>query len=258
MPKVLEDLTNRAKRTSEQKVHHGKYTPDERCLALTVQYHSTSAYNALRKIFNNCLPHEETVRRWYKNIDGNPGFTVESHRVLRRLCTTANQNHKKVVVAMTMDEMAVRKHLAYDKHNDKFDGTVDFQHKSKSSDDLASKALVFMLTAVNDSWKIPIGYFYVNGLSAELRAELITKCFEFLKDLDLEVISLTFDGDPANIKAVEILGAKFSADEDMVCRVCKNAGIFYAGTNGTNSCYCRQCRQCRHQKKIFFRYRNSR
>jgi hypothetical protein len=29
-------------------------------------------------------------------------------------------------------------------------------------------------------------------------------------------------------------------------RVCKNAGIFYAGTNGTNSCY------CRHQKKVFF------
>jgi hypothetical protein len=30
--------------------------------------------------------------------------------------------------------------------------------------------------------------------------------------------------------------------------VCKNAGIFYAGTNGTNSCY---CRQCRHQNFFF-------
>jgi uncharacterized UPF0160 family protein len=44
---------------------------------------------------------------------------------------------------MTMDEMAVRKHLTYDHHNDKFEGTIDFQTKTKSSDNLASKALVF-------------------------------------------------------------------------------------------------------------------
>jgi fluoride ion exporter CrcB/FEX len=40
-----------------------------------------------------------------------------------------------------------------------------------------------MITSVNDNWKIPIGYFYVNGLSALKRTALIKSCFEFLKDL---------------------------------------------------------------------------
>jgi DNA transposase THAP9 len=45
---------------------------------------------------------------------------------------------------------------------------------------------------------------------------LITQCLAFLEELEeMEIISLTFDGDPANIKAVEHLGAKFSPNNDM-------------------------------------------
>jgi hypothetical protein len=66
-----------------------------------------------------------------------------------------------LLVALTVDEMAIKKHVFWDEHTGMFVGYVTF---SKATDEIATKVIVFMTTALNGSWKIPLGYLYVNGL----------------------------------------------------------------------------------------------
>lgn len=54
-----------------------KYEEDVRRFAITLHYFSLRAYNYVRSIFKNCLPHSKTLSRWYKTIDAKPGFTKE-------------------------------------------------------------------------------------------------------------------------------------------------------------------------------------
>jgi hypothetical protein len=56
------------------------------------------------------------------------------------------------------------------------------------------------------SLKIPVGYFFVNGLDHKKRALLLEQCLLFLKDLYADIASITFEGDPVNFKMVEALG----------------------------------------------------
>jgi DNA transposase THAP9 len=186
------------------------FTPELKCFALNLSYFSNSGYGFLRKTLGNLLPAPRTLHYWLQKIDASPGFTTASFQLLQNKITTAKKNGKKFVCALSMDEMAVRKQIKWDKHKNRFIGLVDFDSKG-DNEIVANKALVFMLTAINDNWKIPIGYFNVSRLNHKNRADLIERCFEQLNELDLELASLTFDGDKANIRAVESLGANFSS-----------------------------------------------
>jgi hypothetical protein len=98
---------------------------------------------------------------------------------------------------LSQDEVASRKHVIWCEQKKNYIGHVSF---SSDITELASKALVFMATGVNTSWKVPLGYFYVNGFDGEKRAKLLDECLKFLHNVcdTLEVCSITFDGDGAN------------------------------------------------------------
>ena len=50
----------------------------------------------------------------------------------------------------------------------RFHGTVDMGGgPSRNEEDVASQAYVFMLNAVNGSWKFPIGHFFISSLNSE-------------------------------------------------------------------------------------------
>lgn len=67
-----------------------------------------------------------------------------------------------------------------------------------------------MLVSINESWKLPVGYFLIAGVTAETKANLINICLEKCHDVGVTVASFTFDGCSANLKAAEILGCNFS------------------------------------------------
>lgn len=46
---------------------------------VTLHYKSPSANRYVREIFNNVLPHEKTIRKWYTSIDASPGHVGESY-----------------------------------------------------------------------------------------------------------------------------------------------------------------------------------
>lgn len=73
--------------------------------------------------------------------------------------------------------MAIRKGLDFDGKD--CIGFVNFGNNIHN-DQLAKNALIFMLTCANGSWKMPLGYFLINGISAEKKASLVRNCVEIL------------------------------------------------------------------------------
>lgn len=178
------------------------YSPELRTFALTLHYYSPRAYDYVRKTFNSSLPHRRTISKWYQHVNGEPGFTTEAFSAISNLmkCTTHS-----LLFSLTMDEMAIRRHIEFD--GKKFHGYVDTG--AKIDDDslpVAKEAIVFMVVGVNCRWKIPIGYFLVDGVSASQRANLTKQCLTLLNSVKAKVISFTFDGLPANLCMARQLG----------------------------------------------------
>lgn len=189
-----------------------KFSPEVRKFALNLHFISPRAYNFVRDNFNTCLPHTRTLARWYKNIDGEPGFSTESLEALKLMFKNKKDPSKKVLCCLCFDEMALRRCVEWD--GKKFTGFVNCGQKANEGDNLpvAKEALVFMLTCINGSWKFPIGYFLVDGVTAEQKAELVKLCIDLVSECGIDIITLTFDGCPANFSMAKILGCKLDSE----------------------------------------------
>ena len=66
-----------------------------------------------------------------------------------------------------MDEMAIRKHVEW--HGRNYRGLLDIGNGINESDSLpiARNALVFIVVAINRTWKVPCANFLVNGLDGK-------------------------------------------------------------------------------------------
>lgn len=118
---------------------------------------------------------------------------------------------KQTVCALMMDEMAIRKHVEY--AEGKFHGYVDVGcGRVDDSLPVAKDALVLMVVSINSSWKIPVGYFLVDGLNGEERANLVTQCLHKLHDIGVCVVSLTCDGPSCHFSMMRALGASMTVE----------------------------------------------
>lgn len=118
-----------------------------------------------------------------------------------------------------MDEMAIRQQIEWNKSKQKFIGYVDFGSIIDESENLpvAKYALVYMLTGINQRWKIPVAYFFVNLLTAEERANITRKVLEFVATSGVNVIAMTFDGLSANISMCNKLNANIYNGKSFFC-----------------------------------------
>lgn len=82
--------------------------------------------------------------------------------------------------------------------------------QGEEDETVATQALVFMLVALNENWKLPVGYFLTAGVNAETKSNLIKICLQKCHEVGVIVSSLTFDDCSANFGAAEILGCKLS------------------------------------------------
>ncbi|KAJ6642273.1 hypothetical protein Bhyg_07220 [Pseudolycoriella hygida] len=58
----------------------------------------------MRSTMNKCLPHSHTIAAWYRVINGDPGFTVESLNALTEL--QKNTPHQ-IIFRLVLDGMAI-------------------------------------------------------------------------------------------------------------------------------------------------------
>lgn len=84
--------------------------------------------------------------------------------------------------------MSIRQHLEYDGTN--YSGYVDMGDIACDNTILAKEALVFMVVCVNSSWKIPIAYYLVNGVTAEQKCNLVLQCISTLHRAKMKILVL--------------------------------------------------------------------
>lgn len=180
-----------------------KYPPEVRKFALTLHFYSPAAYKYLRRMFNTCLPHTNTLHDWYKSVEAKPGFTQEA---LDRLSEKVKTSNKILLCSLVVDEMSIRQQKIWT--GKQYEGLVDIGIESNNSDQIATQAYVFLLVSVNESWKIPIAYFFISSFTAENKTNLIKIALTKCHTVGIRVVSLTFDGCKTNISAMKLLGCK--------------------------------------------------
>lgn len=108
-----------------------------------------------------------------------------------------------------MDEMAIRQQTIW--NGRKTIGLVNYRTGTSDVDRVASQAFV-MLVSLNENWKLPVGYFFVDGLTAECKSNLISICLSKSWDVGVSVVALTY---PSNINAVNLLGCQLNEIESL-------------------------------------------
>lgn len=186
------------------KIVKKKLSPELKTFALTLNFYSTKAYNYVRKNFNTCLPSVKTLGKWYCSVDGHPGFTKESLETLR---IKAEQSDAPIYCSIIFDEMKIRNKI------EKTFGYVDFGCTVDSDcNDECTEVLVYFVVPLNGKWKLPIGYFFINKLTADQKVFLLTQAIEHCNKANVIIKAVTFDGCPANISMAKKLGCKLDPD----------------------------------------------
>ena len=191
-----------------------KFDPELRTFALTLNFYSPKAYNYVREKFNKNLPHPDSIRKWYKTVNGEPGISQEALGCLRNMVESYKRQHKTLLCNLVMDEMSIRKHIEWT--GQKFTGYVS-TGVNLDTDQVpeAKEALVYMLVALNFHWKVTVAYYLIDGLTGEERASILNKLLSCIHETGLIVTSITFDGAPSNVAMTRHLGANLSSLESL-------------------------------------------
>ncbi|KAL4156088.1 hypothetical protein QTP88_000123 [Uroleucon formosanum] len=192
--------------------------PILRKFAMTLHFYSPSAYSYVRTIFSKALPDVSTIRKWYSKLDGLPGMTKESFQAISLKVKEMKVNGKQLYGCLVMDEMSIKQHVHWT--GTRHQGYIDFGlgGKTEEMDNLpyAKDAFVIMVVDINTSWKVPIAYYLINGISAEEKANIILNCLQELDTTGVIIKTLTFDGAANNFSMASELEANLQYSEDHI------------------------------------------
>jgi hypothetical protein len=197
---VMKRIMNR----KSVKPSRASYPEELKSFALTLSFYSMKAYSYVRRTFDLALPHPATIRQWYTALNGRSGFTEEAFVALSVRSEEAKREGKKIICSLMFDEMAIRKHVEWD--GKKFVGYVDMGTGiDDDSAPVATEALVIMAVALNCNWKIPIGYFLIEGMTGCERSNIVNQTLLKLHDVGVSVCSVTCDGPSCNFSMNEYI-----------------------------------------------------
>lgn len=165
----------------------GQYPKELRAFAMMLYFYSPRAYEYVRKIYGSNLPCRRTLQKWFESVDGAPGYTSEALSILKIKAKEAKAKNITIVCNLVMDEIFIKKHIEYNVLEKKFYGYVDIgnPYEGESEDRYEAKeALTFILNAVNERWKLPVGYFFINRLSSQEKADILKNMLIFLGNLN--------------------------------------------------------------------------
>lgn len=168
-----------------------KFEPELRQFALTLRFYSPQAYKYVREKWGKLLPHPGSLRKWICSVNLQPGFNKEVFDFLKKRHEL--NGNEKLLCNLVVDEMSSRQKLDIKKGKkygcvnlsipDEKGETMDSDDEEKISDTddeergelppLAKNAFVFLLVALNSSWKVPIAYFFVDTLNGTEKACLL-------------------------------------------------------------------------------------
>jgi len=149
-----------------------------------------------------------------KSSDCGPGYNLD---VIQKLSTTMKNDKNNIMsdVALTIDEMAIRKDLVWDPSRDRYIGHIDYGGDVETlaeDTSLASNLLVLMIVGISGDWKCPIGYMFTDRADSLVQKSFVDEGFKVLENFGFNALSLTTDGNTANVSMFQNYGLKETAD----------------------------------------------
>ncbi len=191
----------------------GAFSEEMKRFATTLKFYSAKAYDFVRSELHLPMPSRRTICRWLSCINGKPGFTSEAWALMAQRLQSSDAYKYKHCVLM-LDEMSIRKHTSWNVHEGVPEGFVDLGTGCVDGDaaPVAKDVLVFMLVGIYGGWKLPVGYFLVCDLTADLQQNLLTECFRLLEEHNIECVAVICDGSYVNQGTFKRFGANFDAN----------------------------------------------
>ena len=115
-----------------------------------------------------------------------------------------------ILCNLVMDEMSIKK--AVELVNDGEYEYVDIADVKDGKE--AGDVLVVMVVCENGKFKIPVSHYFIQSLSGEEKAQIVTENLHALHDTGITITSLTFDSLQSNTTMCNILGAKSTLKND--------------------------------------------
>lgn len=173
-----------------------RYSENVRQFSMAMSYYSPNAYRYLRSVFNDYLPHPRTMRGWLSSVDGSPGISSQALDSLKKKAEEYKSTGKNLLVSMMCDEMSIRKKVNYNSSKNNFTGYATCENQFNQEEGNQNKGLPeaknsFVFMVVGEDFKIPVGYFLLNGLNGYERAALTHLVISKVNETGAKVIALT-------------------------------------------------------------------
>lgn len=174
---------------------------------------SPSAYRFLRKEFNDRIPAPITMTQWMANSDINPkpGILQQSLEVLKRINAEKEATGGRLIGGILWDEMSIRYALRWTNNAMLgFENVPNMSTNDHKNARLATEVIVFMFTAINDSLKIPVAFYFTAPTNSESRYQLAQEIMKTVIGCGVLLTSITFDGHRSNPGVCAMMGANLA------------------------------------------------
>ena len=208
------ELIKNLSKNQYKSLHGQRYSEITKQFAVTLYYHSTKAYEYVRKLLH--LPHVSSIRNWCSSVNCKPGFLRD---VLDELGKKLASGELSSDISIVIDGMAIRKQTQWSRKEQKYTGFVDYGGNAivENSELLASEVLCFMVVGIGGtSWKYIIGYFLIQKVTGEVLAQLVRTALAILASSGFRTWSIVWDGTFVNQEAARCLGCKFGVTYESI------------------------------------------
>ncbi|CAB3234643.1 unnamed protein product [Arctia plantaginis] len=182
-----------------------RYTLNQKIMALVIYKKSPACYRLLRRMFT--LPCQSSLNKLLNRVPLKPGINRHIFTSLKKM--TGNQTDEENICILSFDEISIRKHLDYDSKSDEIQGFKDHGNHGRSNE-IATKALVFMLAGIRKKWKQPIAFYFSHTLTADrmtvILKEILTECI----NSNVNVVATVCDLSTVNLKVLKTVGVTTS------------------------------------------------
>lgn len=177
-------------------------------------YHSSRAYEYVRKRFHNHLPNIKTIRNWFANSDirSDPGIQEDHMERLRKIANDFEKKHnRKLMCSLVFDEMNIRQQIFWSSHHLDYIGYVNFgQDPESEKNTIAKQAIVFVLNGIEVNFEFPIAYYFIDTLNKHQRKHLLNNIIATIVRCGIKVTNVTFDGLSGNAAMCKLFGANLN------------------------------------------------
>jgi len=180
--KSMSDFVKNQARLCSTSSKGRRYTEKDKQFTLMIHFYGPKIYRFLKKTW--CLPSVRTLQRITEKWEIGVGISNFVLNVLSLKGQTMNVKGKECVLCA--DEMSLKSFLYYNYSKDEIIGL--HEEETHKICDIAKTVLVLMIRGLHDSWKQPLGYFFVgtsyNSLSLK---NIIFNCVSKLNSISFNV-----------------------------------------------------------------------